>query len=306
MQEINELLKKYSIKPKKYTKIKKATLIETETGKYIIKEKAKNNIDILKYLETRNFNYMPQKLTNNIDNYEITEYIESYNIPTEQKIIDLIELVSLLHNKTTHYIEVTEDDYKEIYEDLNNNIEHLYGYYNDLITIIESKVYMSPCEYLIARNISKIYETLSFTKRELENWYNIVKKKKKKRHVVLHNNLELDHFIENNKKYLISWDKAKIGIPVFDLYKLYIKYNLDFDFNEILKRYEKNYPLTEDERILFFILILLPKKIELEKSEYENTKEAGKIIDTIYKTEMFISPYYSKERNEHNSHKKNN
>ena len=236
MNEINELLRKYNLHPQKYIKNKSAIYIETQQEKYIIKEKTKENEYIYDYLKSRNFNYLPTRITNQEDKFQITKYIEQYQIPKEQKIIDLITLVSLLHNKTTHYKEVTEDNYKEIYEDINNNIEHLYSYYNDLMTIIESKVYMSPCEYLIARNISKIYESLYFSKEELGKWYNLVKEKQRQRYTVLHNNLELDHFIINENKYLISWDKAKIGIPVFDIYKLYKKHALDFEFNEILKK----------------------------------------------------------------------
>ena len=162
MLKINEILKKYDIKPRKYTKKNKTMIVETEEGKFVIKDKKKDNQYIYDYLKSRNFNYIPKLINEKKDEYEIRNYIESYNIPREQKIIDLIDLVSLLHNKTTHYKEVTEDDYKEIYEDIKNNIEYLYGYYTDMITIIESKVYMSPCEYLVARNISKIYSTLYF------------------------------------------------------------------------------------------------------------------------------------------------
>lgn len=296
MLKINEILKKYDIKPRKYTKNNKIMIVETEEEKYVIKSKTKDNQNIYEYLKSRNFNYIPKLINEKNDEYEIRNYIESYNIPEEQKIIDLIDLVSLLHNKTTHYKEVTEDDYKETYEDIKNNIEYLYGYYTDMITIIESKVYMSPCEYLIARNISKIFSTLNFIKEEINNWYKLVKTNKKQRLVVLHNNLEINHIINSEKNYLISWEKAKIGIPVFDIYKLYLKHGLEFDFSELLKRYEKNYPLHEDERKLLFMLILMPKKIELDKTEYENTKEAAKIIDLLYKTQILISPYYSKER----------
>lgn len=303
MQEINEILKKYELHPRKYTKNKKAIFVETSEGKYRIKPKTANKEKIYEYLKSRNFNYLPKIITNNNEEYEVTEYIESYNIPNEQRMIDLIDLISLLHNKTTHYQEVTEDDYKEIYEDLKNNVEYLYSYYNDLITLIENKVYMSPCEYLIARNISIIFKTLNFLHEEIEHWYQLVKEKQKKRLVVLHNNLELNHFISNEKDYLISWDKAKIGIPIFDLYKLYLKHGLDFDFIELFKRYEKNYPLHEDERRLFFILIMLPEKIEFTNNEYENTKRVGKKIDFIYKTQRLISPYYSDKRPENNSHK---
>lgn len=293
MYEINEILRKNELKPRKYEKNKKTILVETDKGKYVIKEKNINNNEILDYLKTRNFNYIPIDLTSSNERYHITEYIESLKIPSEQKIIDLIDIVALLHNKTTHYIEITEDTYKEIYEDIKNNIEYLYSYYSDIITIIETKVFMSPCEYLLARNISIIFKSLQFSSKELEKWYDIVKDKKKQRLVVLHNNLELDHLIISEKKYLISWDKAKIGVPIYDIYKLYLKHGLEFEFSELLREYEKKYPLLEEEQRLFYILISLPQKIELNKTEYENTKEAGKMIDFIYKSEMIKLPYYS-------------
>ena len=97
--------------------------------------------------------------------------------------------------------------------------------------------------------------------------------------------------------------KSKIGIPIFDIHKLYKKHALEFDFSELLKLYEKNYPLLEEEKKLLFILISIPQKLSLDKSEYENTKEAGKMMDYIYKTEMLISPYYSNKRPEDNTYK---
>ena len=301
MHSVNEILKSCDLKPRKYSKEGKVLFVETEKDKYVIKEK-KDNDYIYEYLVSRNFDYMPT-LIGSDDRYYVTKFIDSYNIPEEQKIVDLIDLVSLLHNKTTHYKEVTLDDYKEIYEDLKNNVEYLYTYYMDLISIIESHVFMSPCEYALARNISKVFNTLGFINEELDKWYDIVKIKKKKRNVVIHNNLRLDHFIEGNKNYLISWDKSKIDLPIFDIYKLYLNHGLEYDFSSIFKRYEKNYPLSIDERKLFFILILLPKKVLLNKSEYENTIEVSNMIDFIYKTENFISPYYSKEREKNNTSK---
>lgn len=306
MTEINEILKKYNIKPRTYKKIKNVILVETDTKKYTIKKKNKDNQYIYDYLKTRNFNYMPNIINTPQEKYEITEYIIEYEIPKEQRMLDLIDLVSLLHNKTTHYKETIEKEYDEIYEDLKNNIEHLYGYYNDIITIIETKIYMSPCEYLLARNISIIFSTLNFLEERINKWYKQIKENTKQRYVVLHNNLELDHFIDNEKKYLISWEKSKIGIPIFDIYKLYLKHALEFDFSEILKRYEKNYPLYETERNLLFILILMPQKIEFSDNEYENTKQVREKLDYIFKTRKLVSPYYTNERPENNTHKQEN
>ena len=293
MKQINEILKKYKLKPNRYVKNGKATIVDTEIGRFVIK---KNNYNkkIFNYLKSRNFNYYP-KIINDLDEeYEISEYIEEIDYPNEQKMLDLINLISLLHSKTTHFKEIDYEDYKQIYEDIKNNIEYLEDYYNEMITIIESHVYMSPSEYLLARNISRIFISLNFCKNEIENWYNLIKDKTKQRVVVLHNNLDLSHFIKNDNSYLISWDKSKIGIPIFDLYILYKRHALDYDFSEILKNYEKNYPLKKEERILLFILIALPIKLEFNKSTYELTKEISNQMDIMYKTEKLISPYYSK------------
>ena len=75
---------------------------------------------------------------------------------------------------------------------------------NDLINIIDTKVYMSPPEYLLARNISIIFSSLNFCKNKLEEWYKIVNKQDKYRVAVIHNNLNLSHFIKNNNDYLIN------------------------------------------------------------------------------------------------------
>lgn len=294
MQKINEILKKYNIKPHRYEKNGKVIIVSDEVNKYVIKKNQRNQ-EIFEYLRNRSFDYYPKILNDSNDSYEISEYIYDDYIPDEQKMLDLIKLVSLLHNKTTHYKEVDFADYKTIYETLSNNIEYLYSYYNDIITLIETKVYMSPSEYLLARNISKIFGSLNFSKQELEKWYKLVENKTKQRVVVLHNNLDLSHFRSNTKNYLLSWDKAKLGIPIFDLYILYKRHGLDFNFEEILKYYESSYKLQEDEKILFFILIALPDKIEFDGTLYEKTKKIGKFLDLSYKTESLISPYYTKK-----------
>lgn len=300
MKEINELIRKYELKPNGYIKKGKALIVKTKDKNIIIKKKQTKN-EIYKYLNSRSFRYYP-KIISEDDNYRITEYIDEIEMPDEQKMLDMIDLVSLLHYKTTYYKEVDIDDYKKIYEDVIGNIEYLNSYYLDLITIIESKVYMSPSEFLLAFNISKIFASLNYCNVKIKEWLEIIEKKKKQRFVVLHNNLDINHFIRNNDSYLISWDKAKIDIPIFDLYKLYKKYSLDYDFESILKKYETNYPLLIEEKILFFVLISLPDKIEFDKNEYENTKIVSRQIDNLYKTEKLIEEY-SKPKKEYTNNK---
>ncbi|MEG2311211.1 MAG: hypothetical protein RSB72_00725 [Bacilli bacterium] len=295
MLRINDYLKQAGLHPCSYEIRGKVTIVKTKEQNIVVKEKNRSaNASIFAYLKSRNFNYYP-KIISTTDGYEITEYIKEVTTPAEQKMTDMINLVSLLHNKTTHFKEIDEDDYKKIYEDIANNIKYLVSYYNDIISVIETKVFMSPAEYLFARNISKIYGALNYCTGELEKWQKLMATKKKQRFVVLHNNLDLTHFIRNDKSYLISWDKAKIDLPIFDIYKLYKKQGLDYDFEEILKNYEAAYPLLEEEKKLLFILLSLPNKIEFDRSEYTMCKAISREIDMLYKTEKIISPHYSKE-----------
>ena len=291
MLKINDVVKRCNLKLKKISKKGKVTLIDTDKGKYIIKKNINDN-KVFNYLNSRNFNYYP-KVINNIEDYEVIEYIEDYDIPLEYKIMDMIDLVGLLHSKTTHYKETDIDDFKKIYEDINNNILYLYEYYNDIMTLIESKIYMNPCEYFLARNITYVYQALSYCRESIDIWYSMVKDNTRQRLVVLHNNLELNHFIKIDNSYLISWDKSKIGIPIFDLYKLYKKHAFDFDFKEVLKKYESNYPLKDDERLLLFILITLPDKIDMSSNIYSNCTKINKLIVSLNKSKI-LREYYTK------------
>ena len=141
--KINKILKSKGLIARSYKKQGKITIIETNDGKYIYKE-GKLNPQILNYLKSRSFDYLPFFLNSENDPYQLETYIDSLDIPDEQKILDLIRLIALLHSKTTHYKEIDLDYYEQIYEDLDNNLNYLYLYYTDLITIIETKVYMSP------------------------------------------------------------------------------------------------------------------------------------------------------------------
>ena len=147
---------------------------------------------------------------------------------------------------------------------------------------------MSPYEYLIARNISKIFECINYCKYSIDSWYELVKDKKRKRVVTLHNNLKLDNLIKNKDSYLISWDKSKIDLPIYDFVNFYNNYALEFDFNDLLKEYERIFPLLEEEKKLMFVLISLPNKIEYSDNEYEMVKIIRKQLDKIYKTEDLL------------------
>ena len=196
-----------------------------------------------------------------------------------------------MHSKTTFYKEVDIDYYKELYEKINNEIDDTYNYYNEVMDNIESIIYMSPSNYLIARNISMIYKNLSYAKNMIDKWYKQVENERKVRVVLIHNNLKLEHYLKADKSYLISWDNSKIDMPIFDLVSLYKNNYLDFEFVDLLNIYLKKYPLTSEEMYLFLAIIAIPSKIIKEDSEYKTVTSIRRIIDYVYKTNKILEKY---------------
>lgn len=290
MNNIEELIKKNN----KLTLLKSVRLIKNNENKYILKRKNNNIKDIYNYLNSRSFDYYP-KLINENNNYNMFEYIEDYKEPYEQKTLDMMSLLSLLHSKTTFYKEIDYEDYKYIYESTMDLINDNYNYYNIMLENIENQIYMSPSSYLLARNITKIFNSLNYCKVNIDKWYDMVKDKNKVRMVLIHNNLELDHYIKKDKPYFLSWDKSKIDMPIIDLYVFYRKHYLNFDFYELFKYYESRYPLLEEERLLLFIYLILPDKIELDSNEYNLCKKIRRFLDYLYKTENLITEYNVKD-----------
>ena len=286
-------------KPLKYTLKGKVTILETTSGDYIVKEKKNDIRSLYKYLASRGFYNYPKLIDDSRKEVIVYEMIEDYPTPKEQKMNDLIDTVSNLHNKTSYYKEVTEDKYQSIYDDIENNILYLKELYNNYFDIYLPKEYLSPSEYLLMRNISKIFDNLDFCQEKLDSWYELVKNESKQRVSVIHNNLKVSHLIRNKDNYLISWDHSKIDTPILDIVKLYHNEFFNYDFEPILNNYFKEFSLTKEEKELLFLLIAIPPEIKMdEPDEMEKTNNVREKLDYVFKTEKLLRPYYSKEKKE--------
>ena len=289
-----KLFKNNGLTIKSIRKINSAYLINDGKNNFVIKDNNCNLKDKFDYLYSRSFNSFP--VYYKIDNYDVFSYINDSNISSEERLYEMINLIILLHTKTTRYKNIDIDDYKIIYEDLLKKIEYLYNYYIALNDSIDSEIYMSPSHYLLARNISKIYGSLSFCKNELDNWYEIIKSNNKQRVVFIHNNLDLEHVLVNKNSYLISWNNSKVDLPIYDLVGIYNKYHDKIDFSVLLNHYLEKYPLTIDEMKLFFIIISVPFKIEFSNDEIKDIQIVRKLINKISSGDRLIKPYYLKNK----------
>ena len=281
-------ISKYKLPGEVFTIKSGARIID---NKIVIKNKVNDSIDrTYDYLKSRAFDYFPSLLESS-DGYEVYPYIEDIYEPREQKAMDMMHLLSLLHSKTTFYREVDIDKNKEIYENIINNINYLNDYYNELISLIEKEVYMSPSSYLIARNINIIFSSIYYVRDNIDKWYKKIENNKNERVSYIHNNINLDHYIKRDKPYLISWNKSRIDNPIYDLLSFYKNHYLEFDFDDLFHYYEINYPLKEDERLLLFTYMAIPPVMDKSGSEYDMCIKINKTIDYLYKTSNLIMNY---------------
>ena len=126
---------------------------------------------------------------------------------------------------------------------------------------------------------------INYSYKSLDMWKKNIESIGKVRVSIIHNNLKLEHLL-NDK--LISWDNSKIGIPIYDIYKLYINTYDEYDWNELLKIYFTNYSLKDEEILLFKILVSIPHKLELTSIEIDNVKEVNNKLEYLKNTYNFI------------------
>lgn len=297
MNSLKELLKKYNLTVENVEYLKNTKIIDTQKGKYVIKIKTSNTHKIYDYLLSRNFENILLPINDSNDNYEIYPYIESETISKEEKAQDLIYILSLLHNRTTIYENLNLDSIKEIYETTQIELENLDYYYHDLQDYIENKVFMAPAEYLLIRNISNIYNAITYSKESIEKWYQEKIKQTTERQVLLHNNLSLDHFlVSKENSFLINWNKSTHGYPMYDLIGLFKTSYKDLEFENLYRYYQKKYKYTLDEQLLFNSLIAKPWKIKFSNNNYDNTIVVNDLLEYIIKGSLLVSKKHEEDQ----------
>lgn len=275
------------------TNIRKIGKVKIVDNNLVYKQE-KNLIDIYNYLLSRDFKNFPE-LVKRENEKNIYKYVEDFSLDNNQLGIDIINIMSNLHNKTSYSKEIKQDTYTKIVESLDGYINYLNNYYEDILNKYEEIEIPSPSELLYMTNYKKINEVLIFLKEEIKQYNSLIINKNKARVSLIHGNINLNHIIVNKEKYLISWDQARFDSPIIDFINFYKNDWELLDFTEPLKIYLEKVKLSEDELKLLFINICIPDKIEIKGTELEKVNITRKLFDYIYKCEELIRPYYSIE-----------
>lgn len=284
------LIDQYQLYAKRYDYKKNARILTLDDEQVVVKERRKNQKELFSYLDSKDFHYALKPVNlEALDEFDIYPFVLETVKRKDEKAVDMMYILSLLHNKTSYYKEMILDDIKAIYEDLDNRIDYLYYYYQSLQDSLEKKVYMAPDEYLLMRNITSVYRLLHYAKGTNEKWYSQVKMKKSIRYVMLHSNLEVDHFLQGDHPYLISWDHARRDFPIYDFLNFFQNEYADLDMNSLFQIYKHKYPFTKEEETLFFTLISLPPKLVLERNTYNKYSDVHSFVTYLNKSIDFLS-----------------
>ena len=290
MNNLKKILEEYDIKLNSFKALGKVTILDTNKGKLVFKENS-NNYDIYEYLKTRDFKYSPRTVNTKNSKLELVEYIEEKEVPDEQRLNDLIHLSGILHRQTSFNKEIDMDEIKKIYEDIVKKNNYLRSYYEDLNNYIDTKVFMSPSEYLLVSNIDIIYYLLDFVHIEIDNWYKEVKEHKTIRYSMIHNNLDLSHILESDNKYLISWSKSRLDMPIIDMLKLYQDNYYDLNLEDFLREYERENRINNNEYLFFLINLAMLKKIEFSKNTYQDCYNINNYLIYLRKIVIMVQKY---------------
>ena len=285
MNNIKDFIDKYNLNVRGYEEKNNIRIIDTDKGKYVIKPKRNYDNGLYQYLVNKNFNYILER--EEFNDYEVYPYINEVETPSPEKAIELVYTLSILHNKTTYYREVSIDKVKELYEKKQKEINYLEHYYHDMQDMIEQKVYMSPGEYLLIRNMSMIYSALGYSKMKLDEWYEYKIKQKKERIVLLHNKPCIDHILMGNQRFLISWNDYKRDIPIYDFLYFYKHDYMNLEMSTLFDIYKSKFYFTKDEKLLFLSLISIPEKVTFSNSNYINCLNVHKLVKYVAKTRDF-------------------
>ena len=275
-----EIFNKLNIKVEKIEKKGKITIVN---NKYVYKKQLRK-ADFYDYLLGRGFNNFPKVYTSTIDEIELYDYVEEKEVPIEQKIEDLVYLISILHTKTIFDKQIDIDYIKKIYEEQIYKQNEYLDYYQKIQDQIEEEKYISPDNYYLIRNISIIYKSIVESRKYLDKWYEIEKEEKTIRFAYTHGNLKQEHIIENNNLYLISWDNSIVNYFIYDIENIYKNNFMYITITDLLKIYENKIPLKKEEKYFLLSLILMPEKIDDKLKDYSRMYKLTRMIMLLEKT----------------------
>ena len=282
---IIEALKEYQIPGTSYQNItSKTAKVQCVNGNcFFLKETNINTDEKYKFLSYQHLDNILFPLKNergnyitNISekNYYLSPYYEENKLIDELKINHLQSELTNLHLNTYYRKELSPLTTKKKLEEIYDYLQYKFNTIEVFVRTVEQGVY-DEYSILILKNYHFILEAKkvmgSLNKKIIDH----IKTKKSVNYSFIHNNPKLNHLIvTDNRDYLISLERSKIGIPSMDIVKFYIETeDIQINRKEIIEDYFKRY---DDEfyfdYFCFFVMLYYVKGIVIYEKDYVSSQ----------------------------------
>jgi spore coat protein YsxE len=321
--EITLILEQYQIVPNYVEKVGKVIKIYTNQGVFALKEA--NPKKIYRYNIIENVRSLQDKgvrsvvpiyhtysgdyvVEHNEKHYYLMPWIDGQDANSDENLHFQRMFTSLgkMHQKTQKEKKVDIDQLQGHYDKLTKRWSNERETLENFIDVAESNWYMSPYELSYCTFFHKIMSAHKFANDQLEKWITKMKETENTRIVMNHGSLSISHFLVNERGegVFINLENAQETTPIQDLTNYYKQsfetYPIQqLERNNWLRTYENNFPLREEEKLLFMSYMAYPTAIARQIGPYmkrdENINEQEKVKELlksfwhINNIEFFIS-----------------
>lgn len=283
LSELRLLLQNYDLYPEYTEEITKKTIkVYTDTGPYVLKKLSSEFnpyfVDSIRILNEQKYsNYVP--LLRNKQQQLISQYNGEYyylmpwlvNEQEEERDARhqlLFKEVANLHKRTEKKISLDGQEATNHYEKLTNKWDEEKARFETFVEQCEKKIYLSPFELQAVTYYTEVSRAIEFSRKKLDEWYEKMTDQKSSRVVLTHGKVSARHFLydDDGNGYLSNFEKSSYSSPIDD-FLLFLNrtaktYPIQSD--DVVNwfySYQKDYPFTEEEMLLFIGYLAYPERL---------------------------------------------
>ncbi|KGX89203.1 hypothetical protein N784_01435 [Pontibacillus litoralis JSM 072002] len=167
-----------------------------------------------------------------------------------------------LHRRTATSQVVKREDFEQRMEEEKERITNWQDSLEGHVQSFEKKRFMAPFELQVCTHFRDLLAVCRASLDWCDRFLEDIEEDKKIRQCLCHGNVKASHFIyDENKPYLLNWERAMWNYPVFDLTSYYwnmMRYH-DAPVEQLItsfSAYEETFPLMNSERSLFAMYVL--------------------------------------------------
>lgn len=258
---------------------------------YILKKCDKLFNEKIKYLKGLHVNNLIFPILNvneqyvTEDNYQywyLQEYKKNNLEINEIKAKKLLNQLKYLHQKTSFRKSLSPLKSKKKFEEIFNYLQYKFSMLETFVRDIEAKEY-DEYSIVILKGYHYILDAKKYMEKLNKKIINNVKDKITVDYVFLHGNPKLNHLINYDDDYLISYQDGYYGIISFDIAKYYIEVeDLNINHYELINEYFSSF---DNEfyfnYFCFLVLLYYIKSIIVYEKDYVSSQSFVYVCSAI-------------------------